>query len=84
MIDKPANRDVVCHAAAWDFANDYDFRISMCTSVSEEDLKTVNHEMNHIEYYMAYSNQPAIFKNGANAGFHEAIGDTIALSVLTP
>jgi peptidyl-dipeptidase A len=84
MIVKPKGRQVQCHASATDFANDFDFRIKMCTTVNEEDFNTVHHEMGHIEYFMAYSHQPAIFKNGANSGFHEAIGDTIALSVITP
>ncbi len=56
----------------------------MCTKVDEENFKVIHHEMGHIEYYMSYENQPAIFKEGANSGFHEAIGDTIALSVGTP
>jgi hypothetical protein len=84
VIEKPTDRQVQCHASAFEFANDFDFRVKMCTVVTEPDFYTVHHEMGHIEYYMAYSHQPAIFKNGANSGFHEAIGDTIALSVLTP
>lgn len=55
----------------------------MCTVVDGDDFNTVHHEMGHIEYYMAYKDQPTIFRNGANSGFHEAIGDTIALSVRT-
>ena len=55
----------------------------MCTITDDESFFTVHHEMGHIEYYMAYSSQPSVFKNGANSGFHEAIGDTIALSVMT-
>ena len=56
----------------------------MCTEVNEETFFTVHHEMGHIEYYMSYSEQPPIFRAGANSGFHEAIGDTIALSVMSP
>lgn len=56
----------------------------MCTTVNDDQFSTIHHEMGHIEYYMAYRNQPAIFKTGANSAFHEAIGDTIALSVSTP
>ena len=56
----------------------------MCTEVTQEDLTTIHHEMGHIEYFMQYRNQSPIFRNGANAAFHEAIGDTIALSVNTP
>ena len=84
LIEKPSDRQVLCHASACDFYNDYDFRIKMCTSVNEEDFYTVHHEMGHVEYFMAYSHQPPIFKNGANSAFHEAIGDTISLSVMTP
>lgn len=60
------------------------YRIKMCTVVDDNTFVTVHHEMGHIQYYMAYSDQPPIFKAGANSAFHEAIGDTIALSVLTP
>ena len=55
----------------------------MCTYVKDKDFYTVHHEMGHIEYYMSYRDQPFIFRNGANSAFHEAIGDTIALSVFT-
>ena len=56
----------------------------MCTSITQEDLITVHHEMGHCEYYLAYKDQPLPFRGGANPGFHEAIGDTISLSVETP
>ena len=83
IIEKPEDREIQCHASAWEFWNDFDFRIKMCTSINEEDFYTVHHEMGHVEYFMAYAHQPVIFMNGANSGFHEAIGDTIALSVMT-
>ncbi|XP_041371786.1 uncharacterized protein LOC121385251 [Gigantopelta aegis] len=85
MIVKPSDgRDVVCYASAWDFSNQKDFRIKMCTDITMEDLSTIHHEMGHIEYYLQYKHQPVIFRAGANPGFHEAIGDTMALSVSTP
>ena len=56
----------------------------MCASVTQDSLQTVHHEMGHIEYFMLYKNQPTVFRAGANSAFHEAIGDTIALSVMTP
>ena len=56
----------------------------MCTQINQEHLITVHHEMGHIEYFIAYQNQPYAFRNGANPGFHEAIGDTVSLSVATP
>ena len=56
----------------------------MCTGITMEDLYTVHHEMGHCEYYLQYHKQPLIFSSGANPGFHEAVGDTIALSVVTP
>jgi peptidyl-dipeptidase A len=77
-------RELECHGSANDFFNDEDFRIKMCTTVTAEDLQTVHHEMGHIEYFMAYRHQPALFRTGANAAFHEAIGDTVALSASTP
>ncbi|VDP14489.1 unnamed protein product [Soboliphyme baturini] len=84
MLEKPKNRSVDCWPTAEDFGNRKDFTIKMCTVVNMIDLVTVHHEMGHIEYYMSYMNQPLEFKEGANPGFHEAIGDTIALSVNTP
>ncbi|KAI1884165.1 hypothetical protein AGOR_G00223630 [Albula goreensis] len=85
MLEKPADgREVVCHASAWDFYNREDFRIKQCTTVTMEQLFTVHHEMGHIQYYLQYRDQPVSFRRGANPGFHEAIGDVLALSVSTP
>ena len=84
MLVKPTDREVVCHASAWDFYAEDDFRIKMCTNIDMENLLTVHHEMGHIQYYMLYRNQSFIFREGANPGFHEAIGDTISLSASTP
>ena len=56
----------------------------MCTAITQPELQTVHHEMGHIEYFMLYAHQPAFYRQGANAAFHEAVGDTIALSVMTP
>jgi len=85
MIEKPADgRVVVCHASAWDFCDRRDFRIKMCTKVNMEDFVTIHHEMGHIQYYIQYKDQPYALRTGANPGFHEAVGDTIALSVSTP
>jgi peptidyl-dipeptidase A len=83
IITKP-NHPFVCHASAWDFYNRKDFRIKMCTEVDMNDLITIHHEMGHIQYYLQYSQQPVTFREGANPGFHEGIGDTLALSVSTP
>uniref|UniRef100_A0A1I8HFA5 Angiotensin-converting enzyme n=1 Tax=Macrostomum lignano TaxID=282301 RepID=A0A1I8HFA5_9PLAT len=82
---KPANSSIVkdCHASAWEFANRKDFRIKMCGRVRAEDFNVIHHEMGHIEYFMAYSRQPREFRNSANSGFHEAVGDTMSLSVNT-
>lgn len=60
------------------------YRIKMCTSINAEDFVTIHHEMGHIQYYIQYKDQPITLRGGANPGFHEAIGDTIALSVDTP
>jgi peptidyl-dipeptidase A len=85
MIEKPDDgREVVCHASAWDFYDGQDFRIKMCTTINMDDLITVHHEQGHIQYYIQYKDQPVTFKEGANPGFHEAIGDVMALSVATP
>ncbi len=84
QIVRPRDREVVCHASAWDLDDKSDIRIKMCTKVNGEDFYTVHHELGHNYYQRAYSGQPFLFKNGANDGFHEAIGDFIGLSALTP
>ena len=84
QIVRPRDREVVCHASAWDVDNLDDLRIKMCTQVNGDDFYTVHHELGHNYYQRAYKNQPFLFKNGANDGFHEAIGDFIGLSALTP
>ena len=78
---KPADREVVCHASAWDIDYEKDVRLKMCIQINEEDFTTVHHELGHNYYQMAYSTKPFLFRDSANDGFHEAIGDTIALSV---
>ncbi|XP_015515543.1 angiotensin-converting enzyme [Neodiprion lecontei] len=84
ILEKPNDgRELVCHASAWDFYDGKDFRIKQCTRVNSEDLSTAHHEMGHIQYYMQYKDQPFPFREGANPGFHEAIGDVMALSVST-
>ncbi len=83
MLTKPADREVVCHASAWDLDNKDDLRIKMCTMVNAKDFVTVHHELGHNFYQRAYNQQPYLFLGGANDGFHEAIGDMIALS-MTP
>lgn len=81
MLLKPADREVVCHASAWDIDYEKDVRLKMCIQINEEDFSVVHHELGHNYYQMAYDGQPFLFRDGANDGFHEAIGDTIALSV---
>jgi peptidyl-dipeptidase A len=83
LFVRPRDRDVVCHASAWDVDNDNDLRVKMCIDITEEDFDTIHHELGHNFYQRAYNKQPFLFRNSANDGFHEAIGDTIALS-LTP
>jgi len=84
MITRPEDREVVCHASAWDLDNEEDIRIKMCTQVNADDFYTVHHELGHNYYQRAYKDQPFLFKNGANDGFHEAIGDFVGLSATTP
>ena len=81
LFRKPADRDVVCHASAWDIDNQEDLRLKMCIRVNDEDFRTIHHELGHNFYQRAYRHQPFFFEDSANDGFHEAIGDTIALSV---
>jgi peptidyl-dipeptidase A len=81
LFTKPADRDVVCHASAWDVDLKDDLRVKMCIQIREEDFRTIHHELGHNFYQRAYNTQPALFQNSANDGFHEAVGDTIALSV---
>ena len=77
----PRDRDVVCHASAWDVDNVEDLRVKMCIEVNDDYFTTVHHELGHNFYQRAYNKQPFLFRNGANDGFHEAIGDSIALSI---
>jgi peptidyl-dipeptidase A len=81
LFVKPQDREVVCHASAWDVDNKEDLRLKMCIQIRGEDFVTVHHELGHNIYQRAYNKQPFLFQNGANDGFHEAIGDTVALSI---
>lgn len=81
LFTKPADRDVVCHASAWDIDQVDDLRIKMCIQATEEDFRVIHHELGHNYYQRAYNTQPPMFRDSANDGFHEAVGDTIALSV---
>lgn len=81
QITKPADREVICHASAWDLDNKDDIRIKMCTKVNGDDFVTIHHELGHNYYQRAYQRQPALYLSGANDGFHEAIGDFVALSI---
>jgi peptidyl-dipeptidase A len=81
LFTKPRDREVVCHASAWDVDNQEDLRVKMCIQIRDVDFVTIHHELGHNMYQRAYKDQPVMFQNGANDGFHEAIGDTIALAV---
>ena len=81
LFVRPRDREVVCHASAWDVDLKTDLRIKMCIDQTGEDFTTIHHELGHNFYQRAYMNQPVLFRDSANDGFHEAIGDTIALSV---
>ena len=81
LFVRPRDREVVCHASAWDIDLDNDLRIKMCIQQTAEDFTTIHHELGHNFYQRAYRNLPTLFRDSANDGFHEAIGDTIALSV---
>lgn len=84
LFVKPADREVVCHASAWDVDYEKDVRLKMCIQIREEDFTVVHHELGHNYYQMAYAGQPFLYRDSANDAFHEAIGDTIALSVTPP
>ncbi|CAF4975132.1 unnamed protein product, partial [Rotaria sp. Silwood1] len=85
MFRKPTDRDVVCHASASDMGYHDDYRVKICTEINDDYFYTIHHEMGHVEYYMAYSeNQPYAYRGGANSGFHEAIGDTIGMFAISP
>jgi peptidyl-dipeptidase A len=81
LFVRPRDREVVCHASAWDVTWSADLRVKMCIEPTEEDLVTIHHELGHDFYFQRYTKLPILFQQGANDGFHEAIGDTMALSV---
>lgn len=81
MFVRPRDRDVVCHASAWDVDNVNDLRIKMCIDITADDFNVIHHELGHNFYQRAYNQQPFLFRGSANDGFHEAVGDTIALSI---
>jgi len=81
MFLQPRDRDVVCHASAWDVDQAEDLRLKVCIEITGEDFLTVHHELGHNFYQRAYSKLSPIFRDSANDGFHEAVGDTIALSI---
>jgi peptidyl-dipeptidase A len=81
MFVRPRDRDVVCHASAWDVSYSDDLRIKMCIETNDEDLITIHHELGHDYYFHYYYKLPVLYQNGAHDGFHEGIGDTLALSV---
>jgi peptidyl-dipeptidase A len=81
MFLKPRDREVVCHASAWDVTFAGDLRIKMCIKVDEEDLVTIHHELGHDYYYLYYHQLPVLYQQGAHDGFHEAIGDALTLSI---
>jgi peptidyl-dipeptidase A len=81
LFVRPEDRDVVCHASAWDVDNVEDLRIKQCIQINAEHFQTVHHELGHNYYQRAYNQQPYLYRNGAHDGFHEAIGDFIALNI---
>lgn len=83
MLTQPRDRNVQCHASAWHMDGKEDVRIKQCIRPTYEELRTIYHELGHIYYYLWYKDQPYVFQNGAHDGFHEAVGDTVNLS-MTP
>ncbi|XP_053637886.2 angiotensin-converting enzyme 2 isoform X1 [Cherax quadricarinatus] len=85
MLERPKDgRSVTCHPTAWDFMDGRDYRIKMCAEINFDDLATIHHELGHIQYDMQYAHQPFTYRDGANDGFHEAIGELMSLSMSTP
>ena len=84
MITRPRDREVVCHASAWDIDAKDDLRVKACFTVTADDFQTAHHELGHNMYQRAYAGQPYLFRDGANDGFHEAIGDFAGLNATTP
>jgi peptidyl-dipeptidase A len=84
LLERPRDREVVCHASAWDVDDKQDIRVKACLKPTAEDFQTIHHELGHNYYQRAYSTQPYLFRNSANDGFHEAIGDFAGLSAVTP
>ncbi len=84
MISRPRDREVVCHASAWDIDNKQDLRVKGCFTVTADDFYTAHHELGHNMYQRAYADQPFLFRSGANDGFHEAVGDFAGLNAVTP
>lgn len=81
LFVKPRDRDVVCHASAWNIDEKEDLRIKMCIDVNEEDFRVIQHELGHNYYQRAYNQQSYLYRTSANSGFHEAVGDTVSLSI---
>ncbi|MFW8590838.1 M2 family metallopeptidase [Glaciecola sp. 2405UD65-10] len=81
MFQKPEGREAQCHASAWNLDDKDDLRIKMCIQKTGEEFNVIHHELGHNYYQRAYKDQPMLYRGSANSGFHEAIGDTIALSI---
>jgi len=81
LFEKPRDREVVCHASAWDIDSKDDVRIKMCIKPDEDSFRTIHHELGHIYYYLMYKDLPPLYQSGANDGFHEGLGDAIQLSL---
>uniref|UniRef100_A0A182SHW3 Angiotensin-converting enzyme n=1 Tax=Anopheles maculatus TaxID=74869 RepID=A0A182SHW3_9DIPT len=85
ILEKPDDgRDLVCHASAWEFSKTDDVRIKQCTRVTMDQFFTAHHELGHVQYFLQYQHLPSMYRDGANPGFHEAVGDVLSLSVSTP
>jgi len=81
IFTQPSDRDMVCHASAWDVDEQDDLRIKMCIRINDEDFRTIHHELGHNYYQRAYKRLSYLYRTSANTGFHEAVGDTVALSI---
>ncbi|XP_033225855.1 angiotensin-converting enzyme-like [Belonocnema kinseyi] len=84
LIEKPTDREVVCHSSAWDFSDGKDYRLKVCAEINAAFLETAHHEMSHVQYFLQFKDLPVVYRNVANPGFGEGVADVLGLSVSTP
>ncbi|UYV73685.1 hypothetical protein LAZ67_11000346 [Cordylochernes scorpioides] len=84
VLEKQEAEAMKCYTLAGTMCAEDDFCLLHCTVPTQEDLALVHHMMGNIQYFQHYANQPFALQWGANPSFHEAIGEVMELSVVTP